>query len=72
MEEVEQSLVLIRKILKKIFGEDSKKIKLLYGGSVGESNIQELSEILQLDGFLLGRASLNPDTFEAVLKSFSD
>ncbi|MAV83053.1 MAG: hypothetical protein CMI90_06295 [Pelagibacteraceae bacterium] len=35
-----------------------KKLKILYGGSVNSSNFEELNEIKELDGFLVGSASI--------------
>ena len=42
------------------FGSESK---LLYGGSVNDQNAGELASIPDLDGVLVGNASLNPSTF---------
>lgn len=39
------------------------KQKIIYGGSLNEKNINELAKIEFLDGFLVGRASLNLDAF---------
>lgn len=36
-------------------------IKLLYGGSVDETNIHQLSQIPNLEGFLVGGAALKPE-----------
>jgi len=35
-----------------------KKLKILYGGSVNSENLEKLSEIKELDGFLIGSASI--------------
>ena len=35
-----------------------KKLKILYGGSVNSDNLEKLSEIKNLDGFLVGSASI--------------
>lgn len=40
---------------------------LLYGGSVNEKNCHELRKIDQLDGFLIGSASTNFQTFEKIV-----
>lgn len=42
-------------------------VKVLYGGSVSSSNILELSKINNLDGFLLGKASLDFVEIEKIL-----
>jgi triosephosphate isomerase (TIM) len=42
-------------------------IKVLYGGSVNSENILELSKIPKLDGFLIGKSSLDKDEVEKIL-----
>jgi triosephosphate isomerase (TIM) len=46
-------------------------VKLLYGGSVDETNIQELSAIPNLAGFLVGGAALKPDKLTAMIKKLN-
>ena len=38
-------------------------VRLLYGGSVNPSNSRELLDIEQVDGLLIGGASLDPERF---------
>lgn len=40
---------------------------LLYGGSVNQANVKDLSKIPYLDGFLVGQASLNYQEFQNLL-----
>jgi triosephosphate isomerase len=57
----------IRKPLAKIFGEEiSNKIRVQYGGSVNGSNAQEYFSESEIDGALVGGASLKPDFIEIV------
>lgn len=52
----------IRKLLKGIFGEDlSKEIPIVYGGSTNPANIGELCAQKNIDGALVGGASLDPN-----------
>jgi triosephosphate isomerase len=44
------------------------KCRLLYGGSVSSKNMGKLRFIEHLDGFLLGRASLDFQEFEKIVK----
>jgi triosephosphate isomerase len=44
--------------------------KVLYGGSVNPQNAQELSSIDNVDGFLVGGASLDPQKFFSIVLSF--
>lgn len=43
-------------------------IKVLYGGSVTPENISELNNIENIDGFLVGGASLNADNVQKMLE----
>lgn len=45
-----------------------ENIKVLYGGSVQEKNIEALSKIEEVDGFLVGNASTNPETFLKIIE----
>ncbi len=46
-----------------------EKIKVLYGGSVDEKNIESFMEKEEIDGVLVGGASLKPPVFARVIKS---
>ena len=45
-----------------------KKLKILYGGSVNNKNINELKTISNIDGFLVGGASQNSKKFIDIIK----
>ena len=47
-------------------GFNGDDISILYGGSVTNENAAELSEIMDVDGFLVGGASLDVDKFYAI------
>ena len=44
------------------------KIRILYGGSVKPENVSELMKKEDIDGGLVGGASLKADSFEALVK----
>lgn len=44
-------------------------LKVLYGGSVNLDNIKNLENINQIDGYLIGGASLNPEDFLSLLSN---
>ncbi|SJZ50380.1 triose-phosphate isomerase [Mycoplasmopsis verecunda] len=46
----------------------SRDCHILYGGSVTETNVVKLINKDDIDGFLIGKASLNPEQFYAILK----
>ena len=47
---------------------NGEKISILYGGSVTDKNASELSEIDNVDGFLVGGASLDVNKFYSIYK----
>ena len=49
-----------------------KKIPLLYGGSVNPENARSLAMSKNIDGFLVGGASLNLDSFIAIAKNLDE
>lgn len=55
----------IEEVIAKIKQQSSTKI--LYGGSVDEKNAQDLSSIPGVQGFLIGGASLRPDSFFQII-----
>ena len=58
---------MIRNILNDI-GFDGEKISILYGGSVNRNNAKELISIDDVDGFLIGGASLDVNHFYEIYK----
>ena len=61
----------IRDLLKKKYGEAlANSISILYGGSCKPSNAKELFANPDVDGGLIGGASLKADDFIAIAKSF--
>jgi triosephosphate isomerase len=60
----------IRKFLLKSFGEEEgKRVRILYGGSVKPENAASLMSTPEVNGLLVGGASLNPETFLSILRS---
>ncbi|MGF0096524.1 triose-phosphate isomerase [Peptoniphilus sp. SGI.035] len=58
----------IREIINKNYGEISKKIRILYGGSVKPSNAKEILAKENIDGVLVGGASLDVKDFIEIIK----
>jgi len=52
-----------------VFSKSKKNIKVLYGGSVNEQNIQEILSVNNVDGVLVGGASLKIKDFLAIYGS---
>jgi triosephosphate isomerase (TIM) len=58
----------LRSKLEKIFRDSfSKTIRILYGGSVKPENIAELMAMPDIDGALVGGASLDAETFSKIV-----
>lgn len=59
-----------RELLGELFGSDAAhQIRIQYGGSVKPANASELLGQENIDGALVGGASLDPDSFAAIIKS---
>lgn len=59
----------IRKFLADRFEEKTAaKTRILYGGSVKPANIAELMALPDIDGALVGGASLDPETFSKIIQ----
>ncbi len=69
-EDVHEMKLFIEKILSDIYGRNyAQKVRILYGGSVTQKNSKELFEKGNVDGFLVGGASLHPEEFVTIVKS---
>jgi triosephosphate isomerase len=60
----------IRKVLSEKFGKKAENTSILYGGSCKPDNAKEIFSKPDVDGGLIGGASLNADDFIAIAKSF--
>ena len=68
-EDAEKMCREIRSIINKNYGEISKDIRILYGGSVKPSNAREILSEDNIDGVLVGGASLDVDSFVEIIKA---
>ncbi len=59
---------LIRGALQKKFGSTAETIRILYGGSVKPDNIDSLMAERDIDGALVGGASLTPESFSRIVR----
>src|SRR5579884_283214 len=60
----------IRRILTDLFGDAvARTTRILYGGSVTGANIREFVTQEEIDGALVGGASLRPDDFVAIVQA---
>jgi triosephosphate isomerase (TIM) len=58
----------IRSLLDTLFGKQfAEAVRILYGGSVKPDNVRALMEMPDVDGALVGGASLDPETFSKLV-----
>ena len=68
--EIEEMHGFIRSIIAKRFSTSlSQSIRIIYGGSCNQHNASEIFSLKDVDGGLIGGASLEFDSFEKIIKS---
>ncbi len=67
--EMHQMAIFMRKCVVESHGEGGRSLKILYGGSVDEKNAAAMLEGGDVHGFLVGRASIDPKAFAALLQA---
>ncbi|NLM75209.1 MAG: triose-phosphate isomerase [Clostridiaceae bacterium] len=66
-EQAEEVCGIIRELVEELYSKDvAEKIRILYGGSVKPENAKELFAMPNIDGGLVGGASLKSDSFEKI------
>ncbi len=69
LSQIQEAHSLVREEIKKLGGEDiAEKIRILYGGSVKPDNVKGIMELEDVDGALVGGASLGVDSFIKIVK----
>jgi triosephosphate isomerase len=58
----------IRGVLRDLYGGAADAVRIQYGGSVKPGNIAELMKMPEIDGALVGGASLDPDDFARIVR----
>jgi triosephosphate isomerase len=67
--DAQETIGLIRKIVRSLHGDGpADAIRLQYGGSVKSSNIADIMAEPDVDGALVGGASLDPDEFALIVQ----
>ena len=67
-EQAQEAHAFIRELLRKLYGEAmAAATRILYGGSVKPDNIAALIGMDDIDGALVGGASLAPETFAQII-----
>ncbi|MFV2073156.1 MAG: triose-phosphate isomerase [Thermoanaerobaculales bacterium] len=72
-EQAQEAHAFLRQRLAAIFGGDAaEKIRILYGGSLKPGNAGELLPLADVDGGLIGGASLDVSSFSAIIRAAAD
>ena len=66
-----RTIAAIRGAVKELFGYAAENVRILYGGSMNDKNANELMSQPEIDGGLIGGASLMAEKFEKVV-NFND
>ncbi len=69
-EDANNMIKLIRKEIESLYSKEiADNVSILYGGSVNKNNSKELFETSDIDGALVGGASLKLDEFNEIIKN---
>ena len=67
-EQANEMCAFIRKIIEELYNDEiSDKVVIQYGGSVKPSNATEIMNMEEIDGALVGGASLVPEEFMEII-----
>ena len=61
----------LREMLDKLVGDEAQKIRIIYGGSVKPGNAKELLSVDNVDGALVGGASLVAEDFLGICAAYA-
>ncbi|MBO8136937.1 MAG: triose-phosphate isomerase [Desulfotomaculum sp.] len=67
-EDAQNVIRYIRCVVREIAGDSADTVRIQYGGSVKPENAAELLSQPDIDGALVGGASLQPDSFAGIIK----
>jgi triosephosphate isomerase (TIM) len=66
--DADSTIGVIREALRRLYAQTAENIRIQYGGSVKPGNIAELMRMPEIDGALVGGASLDPDDFARIVQ----
>jgi len=66
-EQAQEAIAFVRALVGDRDAEQATRTRILYGGSVKSDNAAELLALPDVDGALVGGASLNPESFAAIV-----
>jgi triosephosphate isomerase len=65
LESIKEVVTMIKNSIYRAHGVN---VKVIYGGSINENNITKLDQISEIDGFLIGNSSVNPEKLIKILE----
>ena len=68
-EQAQDAIAFVRALIGDRSPEQAERVRVLYGGSVNEGNAPELLALPDVDGALVGGASLDPRSFAAIVSA---
>lgn len=68
LDEIDSTHAHIKQTVERIFG---KPVPILYGGSVNAANADDIAGCVNVDGVLVGGASLQAESFVSIIKAFA-
>lgn len=66
-DEILEAHAFVRKVLISLFGDKANEMRVLYGGSVKPTNCAEIIALDNVDGVLVGGASLKGESFSEIV-----
>jgi triosephosphate isomerase len=63
---------ILRSLTDETFSGAASDLVIQYGGSVNRGNCRELSEVSEVNGFLIGGASLDVDQFAEIVETVTE
>jgi triosephosphate isomerase len=68
-DQAQEAIAFVRALVAGRSAEQAQQVRILYGGSVNDGNAAELLALPDVDGALVGGASLDPATFAAIAEA---
>ncbi|RJX24304.1 MAG: triose-phosphate isomerase [Acholeplasma sp.] len=69
-EQANETIQGIRLVIQELYGDDvASQLRILYGGSVNTKNVESLLSMSDIDGALVGGASLDPKSYLTLVRA---
>lgn len=66
-DQAQEAHAFIREVLRGLYGNKADEIRIIYGGSVTTDNVDSLMACKDINGALVGGASLKPESFSRIV-----